>query len=215
MANDEELSVKPTRYPEWVTPEEQAAFEYRTVMECLARGRKRFFAPYPGVYDREDQESDFLLGVVNGLKKVDWTRGDPIAFLTQNGMWSVRTRRTRAIDKRMVSTCEGCGKELSVDEDACHHADGTPAEVRTGKRDFHDTIKVGRIQRDKDVYVKEQHTETIEDHSDERLARQYFGGTTMQRIMVELKLRTDRARIARVVYAKLMEPDIRQIFAIT
>jgi len=90
------------------------------VQTCLQRGKKRFPRIFPSIYNAEDALSDFLYGVAIGIKKVkQWERADPIAFLVQNGIYSIRVRRFRALGKRLIISCE-CGKRLKMSQAPCH-----------------------------------------------------------------------------------------------
>lgn len=89
------------------------------VRACFALGKKRFPQPLPTVYDRVDQESDFMLGLVLGSKKKWWKADNPVLFLTNNGLWTIRRRRYRLMSQKMNILCE-CGKKLKISQQPCH-----------------------------------------------------------------------------------------------
>jgi hypothetical protein len=174
------------RYPAWVTEEEKSNWETQVVTECRERGVRRFPEPYPTIFDREDQISAFLYGVTLALYKVDWAKGDPIEFLVNNGIWYLRTQQYRAMGKRMIFKCEGCGRRLYIGDPPCHYSDGKPTGWKREKQDFQKTRKQHHGKKHDYLVVEgmELATDLIEQYSDERQITP--GLSTWQSIMEEL-----------------------------
>jgi hypothetical protein len=93
------------------------------VAACLKIGPKLFPKPLPTVQDEADQKSDFMYGILLGLRamrrKKKWEVGDPIKFLLRNGIWTVRRKRYRLIARRLQILCK-CGKRLKISQEPCH-----------------------------------------------------------------------------------------------
>ena len=133
-----------------------------------SRGVLAKFIEYPGIFDRDDIESEFLIGVHDGLCRVDWTKGNPMIYLMRSGLWRMRTYRYRALKKRAVAVCTGCGKALGWNEQPCHTPEGLPstlvsipvalgADLTTpGAKEYH------VVMRDRLVYMSEMATDQIE-----------------------------------------------------
>lgn len=100
------------------------------VSKSLQQGRKYFPQPLANIQDREDQESDFLYGVALGLTKMRRRRfrlkrgRNPVQYLVNNGMWTLRRKRVYFMRKRLVIHCQ-CGKRLKFSQKPCH---GTMAD---------------------------------------------------------------------------------------
>jgi hypothetical protein len=105
----------------------------QAVQQVRTGAAHRFFKILPGIYDENDQDSDFLEGVVLGLRRLrrnKWKAQDPVKFLVRNGLWQVRYRRYRAMKRRLLITCQ-CGKRLRMSQKPCH---GTMADRQVRSR---------------------------------------------------------------------------------
>jgi len=100
------------------------------VRACLNLGKRHFPKPWPTVYDRADQKSDFMLGLVHGSRREWWKAEDPIRFLVKYGVWAIRRRRYRLLMQKMNILCM-CGVKLKVNQQPCH---GTMADRIVGPK---------------------------------------------------------------------------------
>ena len=161
-------------YPAHLLPEQREFWLNDMVQQCLNIGRKRIyrFTPYPGIFDYNDLESSFMQGVLDGLKRVKWNIGNPMIYLIRSGYWRLRTDRYRAIKKKLIAQCEGCGRELKWNEEPCHTAEGESRVARARqKRDPDETIygesRPNVIMRERIVFVAEFGTDLIETYGEE------------------------------------------------
>ena len=81
--------------------------------EGLKAAPKVLPKPYPCIYDRQEEESDFAYGLLLGLKKIkkSWTDAHILNFIVYNAAWYVRAKRFKALRKAMIFYCE-CGREI-------------------------------------------------------------------------------------------------------
>jgi hypothetical protein len=168
------------KFPSNVAESNRDAWLSETILKVFndSQGILSKFTEYPGIFDRDDIESEFLIGVHDGLCRVDWNKGNPMIYLMQSGIWRLRTYRYRALRKRAVATCIGCGRVLSWNEEPCHTPEGLDRVVITVKdKDFHDTMRGANMKtpearehcialRDRLVYMAEMATDQIERHAD-------------------------------------------------
>ena len=100
------------------------------VRACFQLGKKHFPKPWPTIYDRADQTSDFMLGLVHGSKRRWWKAEDPVKFLVKYGVWAIRRRRYRLLSQKFNILCM-CGKKLKISQKPCH---GTMADRVIGPK---------------------------------------------------------------------------------
>ena len=156
------------QYPPDLPEHAQALWVSDIVNECLRRGRMRFPKPYPGVFDEQDQISRFLQGVMDGLYRVKWNKGDGVEYLTQSGIWVLRTYMFRAMAKKITRRCATCGAVLKMSQYACHNVDGTVRDNTMVKKEAKATVKGKKfdpMESDNvDVFVAELSTNIIESY---------------------------------------------------
>jgi hypothetical protein len=116
---------------------------------AIKKGRRYFPRPLPSIHDAADQESDFLYGVVWGLKKArkrTFKNDEAIVqFLINNGIWTVRRRRYYQMRRKLQIFCV-CGKQLRMSQKPCHGTLGDRVvRARFLPIDINATDEMGRV----------------------------------------------------------------------
>lgn len=161
-------TIKPINYPHDLAEADRPIWEYNIVMKCLFIGRKRFPISYPGIFDRNDIESAFMQGINDGLRRIQWDKGDPIQYLIASGIWRMRTERYRSMNKKFIIKCS-CGRILDMGKYPCHNEAGELViEPQMSTDGFKATIKgkPAHLIGDKIVQSAELATDLIEQYSD-------------------------------------------------
>lgn len=103
--------------------------------QCIAKGFTILPKSYPTIYDRHDQKSDFMWGLLLGIKKIDKRLSETkiVEYLIRNALLHVKAKAFKAMRKALVIRCK-CGRLLSKRFDSfkqikpCH---GTRQEIST------------------------------------------------------------------------------------
>lgn len=81
--------------------------------QSMQQGFRFLPKPYPTVYDRGDQMSDFAYALILGYRKLIEGLSDveKISWLIRNSLLYVRAKRFKAVRKHLVIRCV-CGKKV-------------------------------------------------------------------------------------------------------